>query len=108
MNSQQRHDPIIIWTEVVSPMLISAVASIEQGFRQFYCDLGVYLNHVVKHISGCQTCDLEQKIACNYMNFLNEELKERFSEYDDFFNAVNSLEKMFAWTGLIKEDGDVS
>lgn len=98
MNSQLRKNTVVNWKEVPYPNLISAVASIAQGYEQFYSDLVVANEAIINHFENCDDCNKHE--YCPDMKEIALEINRRFSEFKAFFKTMNSLERMLSWTTI--------
>jgi len=97
----------IRWIEVEPSNggLISAAASVSNGYRQLMADKIIAILYIKKHLLFCSKCNQEQGIYCEKGQALFKEIGERLGEYGAFLKTMNNFQKMYETFGPIVEDG---
>jgi len=84
--------------------LISAAASVSDGFRQIMVDKIVAITYLKMHFWLCTECDPDNKVFCSKAKNLFTEIDERFSSYAGFLKATSDFQKMYETFGPIQDD----
>ena len=89
---------IIEWEEVEYPApFISAIASVQQGFQQVHSDRLKVVDFFNEHQKECKECS--EDWDCETMKQAKKEIGERFSQYNGFFEAVETWGRISRWAG---------
>lgn len=86
--------------------LISAAASLDQGFRQLFMDRMTALCKIALHLSTCDICKtdhitkedlIEKTKRCSKLKTIKDDIDSRLKEHSGFLGALGTINSINSW-----------